>query len=299
MKPQCKIIDTFPDFLTYWSSACSRSLHEQIELWQTSYMKKYPELMQKQVKCYEDENIDWRKVAGKIIPTLPCRLPLMQKARGNIKAICKSICLKASQRLELDFNITLVIYVGIGCGAGWATTYRGQSSILLGLENIAEQKWHTKSKLQGLISHEIGHLAHMKWRNEWETFKKREEDPLFQLYSEGFAQRCEHVILGKETWHMAQNREWLPWCQQNKSFLAKEFLKRLEKQASINDFFGSWFNIQGQSQTGYFLGHAFIRELEKTHGIEEIALLNIKEIRKLVIHFLKSTSKKSNKESTF
>ncbi len=114
--------------------------------------------------------------------------------------------MKASQRLELNFNITLVIYVGIGCGAGWTTTYSGQPSILLGLENIAEQKWHTKSKLQCLISHEIGHLVHMKWRDEWETFEKN-EDPLFQLYSEGFAQRCEHVIVGKETWHMARNKK--------------------------------------------------------------------------------------------
>lgn len=299
MKRQCRIIDTFPDFLTYWSSACSRSLHEQIELWRTSYMKKYPELLQKQVQSYEDENTDWRKVARKIFPTFPFRFPLMQKARENTKAICKSICMKASQRLELNFNITLVMYVGIGCGAGWATTYRGQPSILLGLENIAEQKWHTKSKLQGLISHEIGHLAHMNWRDEWETFEKNEEDPLFQLYSEGFAQRCEHVIVGKETWHMARNKEWLSWCQQNKSFLAKEFLKRLKKQASVNDFFGSWFNIQGKSQTAYFLGHSFIRELEKTRSLKEIALLNIKEIRKLAIQFLKSTSKKSNKKSTF
>ena len=299
MKQQCKIVDTFPDFTTYWSNACSRNVDEQIELWQTSYMKKYPELLQKQVQCYEDENVDWRKIARKIFPTFKCRFPVMQMAKENIEAVCRSICAKASQRLELDFDMTLVIYVGIGCGAGWATTYRGEPSILLGLENIAEQKWHTKSKLQGLLAHEIGHLAHMKWRNEWETFEKAEENPLFQLYSEGFAQRCEHIILRKETWHMAQNKEWLPWCQQNRSLLAKEFLKRLKKQAPINDFFGSWFNIQGKGQTGYFLGHAFIRELEKTGSLKEIALLNIEETRKLAIQFLKSTSKMQNKESPF
>ncbi len=177
MRHQCKIIDTFPDFLSYWSSARFRSLHEQIELWQASYIKKYPELLQKQVRCYENENVDWRKIAEKLFPIFPSRLPLMQEARENTKAVCKSICMKASQRLELDFNIALVIYVGIGCGAGWATTYRGQPSILLDLENIAEQKWHTKSKLQGLISHEIGHLVHMKWRNEWEVFRKKRRRP--------------------------------------------------------------------------------------------------------------------------
>lgn len=49
------------------------------------------------------------------------------------------ICTKASKKIGLDFSITLVIYVGIGCGAGWATTYNRQPAILLGLENIAEE----------------------------------------------------------------------------------------------------------------------------------------------------------------
>lgn len=66
-------------------------------------------------------------------------------------------------------------------------------------------------------------------------------------------------------------------------------------QATINDFFGSWFNIQGKSKQGYFLGSAFIRKLKKTRSLKEIAPLNIKEIRKLAIEFLKSTSKKSDK----
>lgn len=284
----CEIIDTYQDFLAYWMDAHFRNINEQIELWQTSYMKKYPELLSKQVQSYEAENMDWREIAKKIFPLLPHRFQLMRKARDNILAICKSIYAKASERLRLDFNIAFVVYVGIGCGAGWATTYKGQPAVLLGLENIAEQKWHTKNKLKGLISHEIGHLAHMKWRNEWEIFEKAEQDPLFQLYSEGFAQRCEHIILGRETWHMAQDKEWLSWCEQHKSWLAKEFLKRLEKQAPVNDFFGSWFNIQGKTQTGYFLGHAFICELEKTHSLRKIAVFNVEKVRRLSMQCLKS-----------
>ena len=232
-------------------------------------------------------------MAKKIFPKLPQRFQLLRKARDNILSVCEPIYAKASKMLKLDFDIFFVIYVGVGCGAGWATTYNGQPAVLLGLENIAEEKWHTKNKLEGLISHEIGHLAHMKWRNEWKKFEKAEQDPLFQLYSEGFAQRCEHKILERETWHMAQDKEWLVWCEQNKSWLAKEFLKRLEKQVSVNDFFGSWFNIQGRKQTGYFLGYAFIRELEKTYGLREIALLNVEKVRVLGIQYLKFISSKT------
>ena len=290
---RCGILDTYQDFLAYWMRASFKNLDEQIKLWQNSYMKKYSELLSKQVQNYEEENMDWREVAKKIFPKLPQRFQLLRTARNNILGICESIYMKASKMLKLNFSILFVIYVGVGCGAGWATTYNGKPAVLLGLENIAEEKWHTKNKLEGLISHEIGHLAHMKWRNEWEKFEKAEQDPLFQLYSEGFAQRCEHKILGRETWHMAQDKEWLVWCEQNKSWLAKEFLKRLEKQVSVNDFFGSWFNIQGRKQTGYFLGHAFIRELEKTYGLREIALFNVEKVRALGIQYLKSTDNKT------
>jgi len=285
---RCEILDTYQDFLDYWKLASGKSVDEQIELWQTYYMGKYPELLTKQVQSYEADNIDWRKIARKIFPSLRHRFQLMQRARKNILSTCKWANARASEKLGLDFNIVFVIHVGIGCGAGWATKYGEQPAVLLGLENIAEQKWHTKNKLKGLVAHEIGHLVHMKWRNEWETFEKSERDPLFLLYSEGFAQRCEHVILGRETWHMAQNKEWLSWCRQHTGLLAKEFLTRIEKQTSVNDFFGSWFNFQGKTQTGYFLGHAFICELEKANSLRDIALFDVEEVRKHGLQYLKS-----------
>jgi hypothetical protein len=296
-KERSKILDTYPDFTDYWTYVHSKSVDEQIRLWQTSYMKKYPELLDKQVQSYKTENIDWWKIAKKIFPTLPMRLQFMQKARNNILAFYKSICAKASQKLELDFDIVLVVYVGIGCGAGWATTYGGQPAILLGLENIAEEKWYTINKLQGLISHEVGHLVHMKWRDEWRIFEETAQDSLFRLYSEGFAQRCEHIILGKETWHMARKKDWISWCKQNKSWLAKEPLMRLKKHAPVNDFFGSWFNIKGKTQTGYFLGHAFVCELEKTYSLREIALLNVEDVTKMALHYLNSVSTKTDEQT--
>ena len=97
------------------------------------------------------------------------------------------------------------------------------------LELDAELGWHVEPYLSGLIVHEIGHLLHMAWRGEWEKFEELEEqDPLFMLYSEGFAQRCEHTILGKESWHQAQSEYWISWCRQNRGWLAIEFLKKVE-----------------------------------------------------------------------
>lgn len=161
----------------------------------------------------------------------------------------------------------------------------------MGLENIAEEGWHTKRKLEGLVAHEIGHLAHMCWRRDRRIFEEAEEDPLLQLYVEGFAQRCEHIILGKATWHMAQNRGWLSWCRRHKSWLAKEFLRRVEGRVQAKEFFGSWFSIRGKKQTGYFLGHEFIFALEKTMGLRDIALLKNEDVQKLGVKFLKGLSR--------
>jgi hypothetical protein len=291
LKEPCRVIDTYPDFSTYWKKARSKDTDERIKLWQTTYMREYSELLAKQARVYEEACVHWQEIARKLFPLLPQRLPLMRKARDNIIAASNLICTRASEKLELTFNITLVIYIGIGCGAGWATTYNRQPAILLGLENIAEEKWHTKNKIKALISHEIGHLVHMKWRNEWTTFEKAEQDPLFRLYSEGFAQRCEHIILGKETWHMAPDKYWLSWCRENKNWLAKEFLIRTQNQASVDDFFGSWFNIKGKKQTGYFLGHELIREAQKTQSLKQIALLTPQEARMLSLKYLKHIDK--------
>jgi hypothetical protein len=283
-----EFLDTYPDFQAYWKQARSKSVDEQIEMWQSSYMSKYPELFDKQVGNYAETDMDWWDIARKVFPRLSERLPLMQKARNNILDVGTSVCNEAFKKLGLRFDVVLVIYVGLGCGAGWSTRYDQRPAVLLGLENIAEERWHTKNKLRGLLCHEIGHLVHMEWRDEWKTFEKAEEDPLFRLYSEGFAQRCEHLILGKETWHMAPDEEWLSWCQNNKGWLADEFLQRLERGVSVNDFFGSWFDIEGKSQTGYFLGHAFITDLEKACSLREIAVLSAEQVGMVVRQYLKS-----------
>ena len=105
-----KIIDTYDDFLTYWSVANSLALARQIGLWQTSYMAKYPELLEKMVHNYEEENLDWREVAReKVFPDLSDNLQLMHEARENILAIYGPICTKAYKALRLDFLISLVI----------------------------------------------------------------------------------------------------------------------------------------------------------------------------------------------
>ena len=283
-----RIIDTFDDFLAYWSDVRQEPLDRQIERWRTSYMAKYPELLAKQVRDYEGQGLDWREIAREhVFPWLAERLPLMREARDNLLSICGPTCEQASQVLGFDFEVVFAIYVGLGCGAGWATRYDHRPACLFGLENIAECGWQSQDRLRGLTAHELGHLTHIAWRNAWDGFEEAERDPLFRLYAEGFAQRCEHLILGDETWHEVQDEGWLPWCEEHEAWLAREYLRRMESGESVRDFFGSWFEIQGRKQTGRFLGHEFIHWLEREHSLQEIAVYPIEDVRKQAEQYLR------------
>lgn len=50
-------------------------------------------------------------------------------------------------------------------------------------------------------------------------------------------------------------------------------MKTVNDGKSVNPFFGSWFAMEGKSETGYFLGCEAIKELEKEYDLQEIALL--------------------------
>jgi len=239
-------------------------------------MAQWPELLAKQMEVYATQNVDWRQIAReKVFPYMAERLSAMQDAHRNLLELCVPIYSKAQLTLALDSNVIFVIYVGIGCGAGWATLFRGSPAILLGLENIAECGWSDPETITGLVAHEIGHLAHHHWRAQ--HGKPIGSGPWGQLYEEGFAQRCEGLILETDTPHQARNSgddDWLEWCQSYKGMLATEFLSTVDTGKPVSAFFGSWFEICGKSETGYFLGHEAMKELEKHLDLKEIALLD-------------------------
>ena len=281
-----KIIDTFPQFLDLWASVKEKPTNEQIESWASKYMSCWPELLEKQLEDYSGQNVDWRQIAReKVFPFLNDRLPAMKTAHKNLLESCVSVYSKAQVALGFKSNVVFVIYVGIGCGAGWATSFHNSPAILFGLENIAECSWDGTDVIDGLIAHEVGHIIHKIYR--FEAGLSDGSGPWWQLYTEGFAQRCEHIILGRESWHESigiNDSNWLIWCKKHKSRLAAEFLKTVEAGKSVRSFFGHWFDLNGKKQCGYFLGHELIKELQKNKSLREIAQLDDTEKRfKLIL----------------
>jgi hypothetical protein len=277
----CEVLDAFPAFLTYWAEVHSRSLDEQVEAWAGEYLAPWPELLAKQVDDYASQGLDWRQIAReKVFPYLNQRLPVMQEAHRNLLDLCQPVYDRAQRVLGFDSDALFVIHVGIGCGAGWVTPFGGRPAILYGLENMAECGWRDPETLAGVMAHEIGHLAHHHWRAQ--HGRPIGSGPWWQLYEEGFAVHCEGLILGTDSWHQAGRRheeDWLDWCQGHQGWLAAEFLRAVDAGRPVTSFFGSWLEICGRSETGYYLGCEMIRELAGHLSLLDIALLEPVEAR--------------------
>ena len=67
--------------------------------------------------------------------------------------------------------------------------------------------------------------------------------------------------------------DWLDWCQKNRAWLAAEFLRVVDQGQSVRPFFGSWYDVRGHKQTGYFLGHEVVKHLAQAMALRAIALL--------------------------
>ncbi len=266
-------MDTFPAFLEWWERAEGQSLEEQVEGWAAEYMARWPELLARQQEDYASQGLDWREVAReRVFPFLTERLPAMREAHQNLLEACEPVYYRAREVLGFDGAVLFVLYVGIGCGAGWVTSLNGEAAIWFGLENIAECGWSRREAVWGLVAHEMGHGVHQYWRAQ--SGKPAGSGPWWQLYEEGFAQYCETLILGSENWHqVCGDKNWLEWCRARKGWLAAEFLRRADAGLPVNTFFGSWFEIEGMRETGYFLGYELIRALVEEMDFQAAALL--------------------------
>jgi hypothetical protein len=123
------------------------------------------------------------------------------------------------------------------------------------------------------MAHEVGHLTHFHWRQQ-AGLAPDGDGPWWQLYTEGFAQWCEHLVHGR-CWHMqgGAGTGWQDWCRANLPWLAAEFLRRVDAGDDLRPFFGSWHDLRGYKQTGYFLGHELIKILQARAPLREVALL--------------------------
>lgn len=278
------IVDTYPSFVL---ALCENPSKSPLATWEEFYSKKFPKIYELQIGNYGK---NWRNFAEKyVFSKFTSWFPKTSRVWRNLLSVIPYAYREFVKFWRNRLDVVFVVYVGIGCGAGWATEYRGRRAVLLGLENIVDLNWCSLEDLRGLIIHELAHLIHMALRGlSAREFEELESDPLFLLYSEGYATYIEEELTGKGLARIASDNSWLNWCKRHLGFLSREYLSRTESGKPVNDFYGSWLSIEGKSQTGYYLGYEFIKYLARKTSLRSIAVLNVKKIKDEAMCFLRA-----------
>lgn len=254
----------------------------------------------------------WRQYAAEISPTLARKceedirsycfetevLPVVRRALSRFDQILQIsdvfdlIMHEFTSRLpclfEEDPQISIILYLGLCNGAGWATVLDGQNSVLLGIEKIIELNWCSADEMRGLIFHEIGHLWHKTVGNMTPDGSGPRWKALVQLYQEGVAMVCEQILLADNQAYHQNKGDWLSWCICHEDSLKQEYLARLEKGNSTQDFFGDWNQYQGHSDVGYYLGCQFVKYLQRKFSFQELANLPYTTLDSEFISFARS-----------
>lgn len=208
----------------------------------------------------------WRKYASEISKELTSKcendakcydfnkavLPVLENALNtdkidfvskNFQIVVDTLNTNLSKLFDTEPDINIILYLGLCNGAGWATTLDGRNTVLLGIEKIIELNWGDEINMRALILHEIGHLWHkMNGNLYFPDFTKRRK-AIQQLYQEGVAMVCEHILCSDDDFYHQDKDGWLDWCCENEAEIKKEYFRRIDKNESVQDFFGDWCSL--------------------------------------------------------
>ena len=264
-----------------------------IELWReyaTAISKELPD------KCENDaDNYDFNSV---VLPVIKDALneEKINSVSRNFQTVIDTLNANLSKLFENEPDINIVLYLGLCNGAGWATTLDGKNTVLLGIEKIIELDWGDETNMRALIFHEIGHLWHkMNGKLYIPDFTKRRK-AIQQLYQEGVAMVCEHILCGDDEFYHQDKDGWLDWCYKNENQIKREYLRRLDEKEQVQDFFGDWCSYKGHSDVGYFLGCRFVRHLMNSYSLKEIANMKYRAVNKAFSKFANTVIEKLKPE---
>lgn len=272
-----KIINTCDSIYTHFSNGFDMALWREYAV---NISKELPS------KCENDaKEYDFNKNILPIIETAlnKEKIDLVNK---NFNTVIDTLKVNLTKLFNEEPDINIILYLGLCNGAGWVTTLDGKNTVLLGIEKIIELDWGDEVNMLALILHEVGHLWHKLNGNLYiPDFTKRRK-AIQQLYQEGVAMVCEHILCGDDNFYHQDKDGWFDWCKKNENEIKREYLRRLEEKESVQDFFGDWCSYKGYSDVGYYLGSRFIEHLMKTYSLKQIANLSYRNINKEFKHYV-------------
>lgn len=283
-----KLIDTFKAFYPYYIAL--NDPVKRYEAWNL-YMDQYPVIKQMCIKDYQQNHIDYKELAlKKIFNHDDHYINKIEVSYQNLMDLLVSNPMKFNGLLPIDFHFSIILYFGLGNGAGWATLYQNEPAILLGIDKIAELSWTDKQTLSGLIMHEYAHIAHAYLRKiNLDEFENLEDNPFFRMYSEGFASFYEDI----SNQGFKARSPWFASCLKKEEELKKIYLEKIENHVSDwTNFYGDWHQVMDLSDAGYFLGYRMIQSLSNRYSLSEIATFSLGQIKAASMTYLSTLSPK-------
>lgn len=266
-----KFIDTYDDIVAFFpDSGFDRSV------WRVYAAKISKELADKAEK--DANGYDFCKEILPVVTAAVSDKAKLGMVHRSFQSVVRGLNCRFIEKFGIDIDVTVILYLGLCNGAGWATTLDGKDTVLLGIEKIAELDWCGEESMRALIFHELGHIWHKTVGNFCIKAEEQSEKSILQLYQEGIAMFCEQILCGDESFYHQNKDGWLDWCLKNEKVLKREFLRRLKQSESTQDFFGDWCGYRGHSDVGYFLGCRFIRRLSSQYTLTGLANMNLSDL---------------------
>lgn len=280
-----KIIDTYNDIFNSYNDGVFDK-----KLWDNYAADAYKGLKETVENDYYGRlSHDYEQEILSILNNLFRNADKAEKAHDSFLKATENLGDKIYSIFLVDLDVTVILYLGLGNGAGWATNINGQKAVLIGIEKVVELGWYGESDMASLIYHELGHIYHFLFEHKNLLFTKRNKS-IRQLYREGIAMVFEQTLCGDDNFFHQDIYGWLAWCKENEYIIKTEYLKRLKRKKSVQDFFGDWCSFIDHSDTGYYLGAVFIRHLMKKYTLEEICKMKLNNVYKEFCGFAELTS---------
>lgn len=273
-----KIIDTYNDISGVYENGVFNKA-----LWENYALSAFPYLKGKIEKDYLSFP-EYKDKITEILNDVPQKRKEAEKVHQSFIKATENLSDKIKEKFNVDLDVTIILYLGLGNAAGWATHIRDKKFVLIGLEKVVEIGWYSESDMQDLIYHELGHIYHSLFERKNYLISKRQKG-IYQLYSEGIAMVFEQTLCGDENRFHQDVDGWLNWCQENENLIKAEYLKRLKNNESVQNFFGDWRSFMGHSDVGYYLGAVFVRSLMNKYSLQQIASMKLHNVYKEFIKF--------------
>lgn len=272
------IIDTYDSIF----SAYNNGVFDK-KLWDNYASSAFPGLRTKVEQDFSRLS-EYKDSIYTILNDVPKNIEAAETAHQSFVKATENLSDKIKDKFNVDLDVTIILYLGLCNGAGWATTVNNQKVVLIGLEKVVELGWCSESDMQDLIYHELGHIYHFLFECK-ELFMTPKKRAVQQLYREGIAMVFEQTLCNDNNRFQQNVNGWLGWCKENENLIKTEYLKRLDSNESIQDFFGDWCSFLGHSDVGYYLGTVFVRFLMNNYSLQEIASMKLNKVYKEFVRF--------------